>query len=137
MDCQPVNLFIRGVSFGGLVRLAQPMTMYKYLTTKFHQAIISDPKVASRLPPPIYITNYRYYTSYEALRALSLPGPPPTHVLEIDLAAGVELQGPAFVNPLSPSSAFSLPREHRHGNRYRVSPVNPSISSILDRSLSG
>jgi len=115
MDFQPANLFIRGVSLGPLVKLAKPMTFFKYLNIRYHRAIVEDASRASLLPPPQYVTNYRYYEPLEVLRALALPERP-THVLELDLVTGTELQGPAFINPLSPYSVTSLRSEHRFGN---------------------
>ena len=116
MDVQPINLFIRGTSIGALLTLVHSMTVYKYLTPLFHQPVIDDVTQASNLRVPMYVTTYRYYTPLEAVRALALPGPVPTHVLEIDLPPGAELQGPAFVEPLAPALARALPREHRWGN---------------------
>lgn len=131
MDFQPPNLFIRGATVGALVRLPVSMTMYKYLTKRYHQAIIDNPDGARRLPPPIYLTTYRYYASREALRALALPGPAPTHVLEVHLAAGAEFQGPAFVSPLSPSGILALPREHRYGNGIEFLLLTPLSDDLL------
>lgn len=114
MDCQPVNLFIRGSQTGALLTLAHTMTVYKYLTPYFHEPVIADAEQQARnLGVPMYVTTYRYYTQLEAVRALALPGPLPTHVLEIDLPAGAELQGPAFIEPLAPGQTRALPREHR------------------------
>lgn len=125
MELQPPNLFIRGASFGGLVTLSDPVTMYKYLTPKFHGRIINDARAALKLPPPVYLTTYRFYTSLEALRSLALPGPAPTYVLELHLAPGVELQGPAFVEALSSSAALLLPGEHRYGNGIELLLLTP------------
>lgn len=128
MDFQPPNLFIRGVSLGALITLLHPMTVYKYLTRIFHQRVIENPREAVNLRVPMYVTTYRYYMPLEALRALSLPGPSPSHVLEIDLPPGAELQGPAFVEPLSLTQIRGLPREHRYGNGIEcllLTPVSP------------
>jgi len=123
MDFQPANLFVRGASpgqgfsFGKLFSPDLPLTVYKYLNAIYHSHIIADPRAAVRLSPPIYVTTYMYYTALEALRALAIPGLPPTHVLEINLPSDiVELQGPSFVTPLDPSAVTALRAEHRDGN---------------------
>ena len=116
MDFQPVNLFIRGALLGPVMRLSEPITMYKYLNRRYHQSIIADPTRAGGLSRPIYVTMYCYYDPGEALRSLAIPGPMPTHVLELDLQPGTLLQGPAFVNPVGPRNVAFLPTEHRYGN---------------------
>src|SRR5262245_28336171 len=102
MDSQPPNLFVRGWNVARLWVLDQPATLYKYPNTRYHAGILKDPHEFHSLPRPIYVTNYRFYSGDEALQALSIPGPAPTHVIEIELAVGSRLQGPAFVPPLSP-----------------------------------
>ncbi|GEM_PF-6757425 len=144
MDFQPANLFIRGASpgqgfsFGQHFELNHPLTVYKYLNAAYHVGIIEQPlSAAEALVPPIYVTTHRYYTGIQALRALAIPGPLPTHVLEINLPPGeeVELQGPSWITPLDPSDVTALPAEHRDGNGTQFLVWTPLKADWIGRAI--
>ena len=116
MDLIPAHNFIRGDRAQPLT-LAAPVTLYKYLCAAIpaHATIIE--KTASRLGPNQYLTPWRYYTRREAVEQLALPGPAPTHVLELRLSGDLLLIGPGFIEPLPPVHE-TLPHSHvpRPGN---------------------
>jgi len=96
--------------------LDREITFFKYLTPRYHERLIRNPLEVAAMPRPLYVTLHRFYGSEQALRALALYGPLPTHVMELRAAAGTLVQGPAYINPVGSQDVHARPDVHRYGN---------------------
>jgi hypothetical protein len=121
MDFQPANLFVRGVDdFGYPWMLVDPLVVYRYLNrglpTHAEQIRRAEEGLDLSFPARRFWTTWGEYSAVAAVRQLALPGGPPTHVLAVDLQAGVEILGPTWVAPLPFANAFSHHGLTRDGN---------------------
>jgi hypothetical protein len=125
MDLLPPHLHIRGADLGALLRLRAPMIFYRYLSTAVpsHGPFIAG--AAGVLVPPVFLATHRYLSQLEALQSLALPGPLPTHVMEFEVPMGTQVQGPAYVEPLSYANVWALPDVHRLGNGVELTALTP------------
>ena len=138
MDGHPRTLFIQGVNVAASLTLGHPTEFFRYLVSglALHDPLISG--TARLLQAGAYLTQQRYYSRSEALQALALPGPAPTHVAKLVLPAGSRLLGPAWVEPLPYGAAFASPDRHRYGfgieyvtlDRVSLTPDSYSVEAL-------
>ena len=116
LKAAPDNLFIRGLEVAGTFRLAGPTTFYRYVHAGARSSQPLLARLGGLLPASTYLSIFRHYSADEALKSLALPGPPPTHVLEIVLPATTFIAGPAYITPLSTKDIWWRPETHRPGD---------------------
>jgi hypothetical protein len=114
MDLQPPNIFVRG--YENAVSYSAPgvLRVYHYFPAKR-----LDPGaigLGTVLKAKLFVTPWGSYGARQAQEALALPGSQPTHVVALDLPAGVRVQGPAWIQPIGPAQVQVDPSVHRYGN---------------------